>query len=328
VANARLSCGNPAQAGRRKKAISQAVAIQHHPVFYNFAPHTGPAPAGFEVDFLGCKIRQEFLPSSTRTGVAQNSYPLQDEEYPEWIDVLESVVSARGSYTFIELGAGFARWSARAAQAVRQFSGLPFHLVAVEAEPRHFQWLGEHLRDNGIDPGEHTLIQAAVSATSGDALFYIGLEDGKDQGPAEWYGQCVAKKRDGVLFGGGEYLGLAAQQHRSGCRSVRVATVTLQEILRDLEQVDLVDLDVQGEELEVISSAIDEVSRCVKRLHIETHGRRIDQGLRRLLPKFGWRCLAEYKCYSEQKTPWGRVHFTGGVQSWVNPRLAVGGGGV
>jgi len=319
LASVRLAFGTR---GRRKKAISQAVAIQHHPVFDKFVPHTGPAPAGFEVDFLGCKIRQEFLPASLRTGLAQNGYPPQDEEYPEWIDVLESVVSARGSYTFIELGAGFARWSVRAAQAVRQYSGLPFHLVAVEAEPAHFQWLGQHLRDNGIDPGEHKLIQAAVRADSGDALFYVSLEDGKDGGPAEWYGQCVAKERDRVVAGRSEYLGLAAQQHRSGYRSIRVAATTLQEILRDLQRVDLMDLDIQGEELAVIASAIDEISRCVKRLHIETHGRRIDKGLRRLLPQFGWRCLAEYKCYSEQNTPWGRVNFTGGAQSWLNKRLA------
>ena len=267
-------------------------------------------------------MRNEFLPSFMRTGVAQPGYPPQDEEYQEWIDLLESVVSARGNYTFVELGAGFARWSVRAAQAVRQFSGLPFHLVAVEGEPLHFQWLGQHLRDNGIDPGEHKLIHAAVRATPGDVLFYISLEDGKDGGPSEWYGQCVARERDRVVAGGGEYLGVATQQHRSGYRSIWVPAITLQEILRDLPQVDLMDLDIQGEELEVLSSAIDEVSRCVKRLHIETHGRRIDKGLSRLLPKFGWTCLAKYKCYSKQNTPWGRVYFTGGVQSWLNPKLA------
>jgi len=321
VGCARLACGN-LHPGRRKKAISPTVAIQHHPVFYEFVPYAGPAPAGFQVDFLGCRTRDEFLTSFMRAGAARPGYPPQDEEYPEWIDVLESVVSARGSYTFIELGAGFARWSVRAAQAVRQFSGLPFHLVAVEAEPRHFQWLSKHLRDNGIDPAAHTLIQAAVRATSGDALFYVGLEDGKDGGPAEWYGQCVAKEHDRVVAGGSEYLGLAVQQHRSGYKSIRVAAITLQEILRDLQQVDLMDLDIQGEELAVISSAIDEISRCVKRLHIETHGRGIDKGLRRLLPKSGWKCLAEYKCCSKQNTPWGRVNFTGGVQSWLNPRLA------
>ena len=267
-------------------------------------------------------MRDEFLPSFMRTGSVQPGYPPQDEEYPEWIDLLESVVAARGSYTFVELGAGFARWSVRAAQALRQFSGLPFHLVAVEAEPLHFQWMGEHMRDNGIDPREHTLIHAAVRATPGDALFYVGSEDSRNGGAAEWYGQCVAKERDRVVSDSVEYMGLAAQQHRSGYKSVRVRAIMLQEILRDLPRVDLMDMDIQGEELEVISSAIDELSRCVKRLHIETHHRRIDKGLHRLLPRFGWKSLAEYKCSSEQDTPWGRVYFTGGVQSWLNPRLA------
>lgn len=258
-----------------------------------------------------------------RTGLAQNSYPPLDEEYWEWIDVLESVVSARGSYTMIELGAGFGRWSVRAAQAVRQFSGLPFHLVAVEPEPRHFEWLAEHLRDNGIDPAEHTLIHAAVTETGSDALFYVNTKEGKDGGPAEWYGQSLAKERDRVLAGGGsEYLGLAAQKHKSGWKSIAVPGITLREILRGRARVDLVDFDVQGEELKVISSAVEEITRCVKRLHIGTHSRRIERALRRFLPKHGWECIAGYKCFSSQPTPWGRISFVDGVQSWLNPRLA------
>ncbi len=274
------------------------------------------------MDFLGCKIRQEFLPAAMRTGVAQSSYPRRDEEYQEWIDVLESVVSARGSYTMIELGAGFGRWSVRAAQAVRQFSGLPFHLVAVEPEPRHFEWLAKHLRDNGIDPAEHTLIQAVVAETSSDALFYVSTKEGKDGGPAEWYGQSLAREHDRVVFGGSEYLGLAAQRHKSGWSSITVPGITLREVLSGRERVDLVDFDVQGEELKVISSAVEEITRCVKRLHVGTHSRRIERELRRLLPKHGWECIASYKCFSRQLTPWGRISFVDGVQSWVNPRLA------
>ncbi len=97
--------------------------------------------------------------------------------------------------------------------------------------------------------------------------------------------------------------------------------ITLAEVLRGRERVDLVDFDVQGEELNVISSAAEEITRSVKRLHIGTHSRRIERGLRRLLPKHGWQCLAEYPCFSTQKTPWGRIRFTDGVQSWINPRV-------
>jgi hypothetical protein len=37
----------------------------------------------------------------------------------------------------------------------------------VEAEPTHFQWMLQHFRDNGLDPADHDLIEAAVSERSG-----------------------------------------------------------------------------------------------------------------------------------------------------------------
>jgi len=80
---------------------------EHHHVFSHFLPFAGEAQANFEIDFLGCKIRHEFWPSSLRTGIPKRTYPPFDEEYFEWIDLLESVVQAQGTYTIVELGAGF-----------------------------------------------------------------------------------------------------------------------------------------------------------------------------------------------------------------------------
>ena len=86
------------------------------------------------------------------------SYPSIDEEYFEWIDILESVSSAKTQYVMFELGAGYGRWAVRAARALRQHGAMPCHLVAVEAEPQHFEWLREHFGNNGLDPQAHTLI--------------------------------------------------------------------------------------------------------------------------------------------------------------------------
>lgn len=225
---------------------------QHHRVFYEFVPFSGPAQKGYEVDFLGCKIRHAFWPTTMRTGIPQTSYPSLDEGYFEWIDLLESVVSAKRSYTMIELGAGFGRWLVRAAQAIRQHSGLAFHLIAVEAEPTHFEWIPLHFRDNDVDPADRVLIHAAVT------------------------------------------------DHADG---------------------DLIDFDIQGEELKVISCAIEEIPRKAKRLHIGTHSEEIEAGLRRVLRKYQWECLADYPCGSTNQTPWGPVKFQDAVQSWLNPRL-------
>jgi hypothetical protein len=83
----------------------------------------------------------------------------------------------------------------------------------------------------------------------------------------------------------------------------------------------LIDLDVQGEELKVISSVVESIHQKVKRLHIGTHDHDIERGLRELLSKTGWECRADFQCLTTNETPWGPVPFVDGVQSWVNRAL-------
>ena len=53
--------------------------------------------------------------------------PAFDEEYCEWIDVLEAVQAAYGRFTMIEFGAGYSRWASRTWTAARQ-RGLAAHV--------------------------------------------------------------------------------------------------------------------------------------------------------------------------------------------------------
>jgi hypothetical protein len=69
----------------------------------------------------------------------ETDYPPFDEEYFEWIDLLEAITSAKGQFTMLELGGGWGRWTANAATALRHLGGLPHTLVVVEAESTHFQ---------------------------------------------------------------------------------------------------------------------------------------------------------------------------------------------
>jgi FkbM family methyltransferase len=296
---------------------------RHHKVFYEFVPFSGPAEKGYEIDFLGCRIRDEFWAPPFRAAIPHTSYPPFNEDYFEWIDLLESVVSAKRTYTMIELGAGFGRWLVRAAQAVRQHGGLPFHLIAVEAEPAHFEWIPLHFRDNNIDPADHILIHAAVTDHAGDALFRVGRRKRPEQSEAtEWYGQSLANLGEvSKSRAEGEYRGFPVLKHKRGWKSIRVPGITLSDLLGDLDHVDLIDLDVQGEELKVISSAIEEVTRKAKRLHIGTHSEEVEIGLRRVLRDHHWECRADYACGSTSQTPWGPIQFNDGVQSWLNPSL-------
>ncbi len=303
--------------------VAPSETAAHHPIFSQFSAFKGTAAAGCDRDYIGATARRSYLAAPPRDMPIQVDVPLPafDEEYFEWIDLLESVAAARGQYTMMELGAGYGRWSIRAALAARQRGTIPCRLIAVEAEPVHFEWLRTHFRDNGLDPDAHTLLQAAVSDSTGAASFCVGSPLGNDA-PDLWYGQALVKNDEAAqLVEHEKYAGIQVRRDPNGWKSIAVRKVSLQDLLAPLDQVDLIDLDLQGEELIAIRSAIEGLDKKVKRLHIGTHSTEIEAGLRKILSKHGWRSLADYACGGPRETPYGTIHFGDGVQSWLNPRL-------
>jgi FkbM family methyltransferase len=264
---------------------------KHHMVFSRFHRWSGHVPAGFDVDFLGSRHKTAYFsmcPPEPMDRYEAPQHPNFDEEYFEWIDLLEAILSCKDRFAMLDLGAGWGRWSARAAAACQQL-GLPYRLVAVEAEPTRFQWILENFKDNGIRLGDCRLMEAAVSAYDGTVGFQAG-------NPAESYGESI----------GG---------------STQVRSVSLPTLLRTLELVDLIDLDIQGAELEVLEVATASLAQKVKRVHVETHNDRVHVGIHRLFRTLGWRPHFLFQGASADKTPWGQIDFQGGTQSWLNPRL-------
>jgi FkbM family methyltransferase len=264
---------------------------KHHKVFSRFRRWSGEVRAGFEVDFLGTKSCTSYFtmitpqPSDRRE---EPGYPPFDEEYFEWIDLLEAAASAKGRFTMLELGGGWGRWTARGAAAATQL-GLTYALVAVEAEPTHFSWMEQSLRENGVRMDDCRLIRGAVTGKDGTVGFHVG-------DPANSYGQSI----------GGP---------------VKVPAVSLPTLLEPFELVDFVDMDVQGAELEILEAAVDPLRRKVKRVHVETHSRQLHIDIGKLFQVMGWRCHCMFEGNTGDETPWGRINFQGGVQSWVNPAL-------
>jgi FkbM family methyltransferase len=299
--------------------------ISHHPIFDHFSPYAGLVEAGAAVDFIGAKAAWRFLPStqSREVGFVQLSKPPVDEEYFEWIDILESVVAAREQYTMVELGAGYGRWAVRAACAWRQVSpGMPLTLVAAEAEPVHFRWMNEHFRNNGLDPDRHRLIQAAVGVRSGVGRFYIGMPSRKGDEPNEWYGQALAHGNEASASPGPEtHDGHPVLVNEGGWRMIEEPVRTLSDIVGDIGVIDLIDLDVQGEEANIIESSAALLDKQVRRLHIGTHSHEIEARIRSALGRLRWAASADYPCQGASDTPYGTVTFGDGVQSWMNPKL-------
>jgi FkbM family methyltransferase len=293
---------------------------QHHPIFFNFERFTGNAGGHYYVDFLGTITRRSFLTLLDSDEVSgAPDYPEFSEEYFEWIDVLESVMLAGSEYTMIELGAGYGRWAVRAAFAARQ-KKKNFRLLTVEAEPLHFEWISTHFRDNGLDPAAHAVFHAAVADRPGYVSFYV--ESPLVESSVIWYGQSIVQA-DAVVeeVEDRQHMGLQKKRHQTGSVSVVVQSITLDSILAQCKIVDLIDMDIQGQEAAVISSAVGSLDQKVKRLHVGTHSPAVDQQLKTILGEHGWLCHADYGWNSVCETPWGRITFEDGVQGWTNPRL-------
>jgi FkbM family methyltransferase len=296
-------------------------------VYDRFRPWEGDVEPGWIVNWLGVRTRASVQSEGGELAAPMyvvSEPPALSEDFLEWVAVLESVVDSTGSFVMVELGAGWGRWLVNAAVALKQLDpDRPFRLVGVEAEPTHFEWLGRHFRDNGIDPEEHTLVKAAVDEKDGWVRFQRGE-------PSAWYGQSIERDDpESKLSGPVSRLirwtrNTAANRLAIGrdVRKVRRSrAVSLTTLLEPLDVVDLIDADVQGVEADVFEAAAEGLARKVRRVHIGTHGRDNERRLRSLFERLGWECRFDYAGDTENDTPWGPLVFEDGMQSWINPAL-------
>jgi FkbM family methyltransferase len=274
----------------------------HHPVPLRFAPWRGVSDGRFQHDFLGVrtdpKFRSEFR--ADPRGPVQPDYPPPLPSYFELVFVLQAVLDAGESFTMIEAGAGYGFWLVTAARALdRLGKKAPRLLVGVEMDPIHHGWMIEHFRNNGLDPEAHRLIRAAVTDRTGQ------VQIASEPDPDRRYGQHLSR-----------------QATEAGSRRPEdlVSLVTMEELLEPCGVVDLVHMDVQGEELRALEPARALLDRRVRRILVATHSRRNHLGVRRILSGLGWSCRADYGMGSRQRTDFGDVRFIDGILAFENPR--------
>ena len=286
------------------------------PIFSQFQPWTGAAKAGFHAGFLGEMTDVHFIATGSRLfqkiGGTEDahadrqvagSYPPFGEEIFEWQALLAAILKVRDRFVMVDAGAGFGRWLVSAVCGLRRRSPMtPFHLVGIEAEPTHFGWMTQHLRNNGIDPAQHQLLHAAVGGESGTAELLFGDD------PAAWYGQTLATTFNGQY---------AREQHRI----MTVRCLSLNAILADLQVVDFLDLDIQGAEEQAVATGIDVMTRKVRRAYVGTHAPHTDRIVNGFFASRGWQCVRQFPCLSIADTEFGRIEFNQGIQHWVNPRF-------
>jgi hypothetical protein len=100
-----------------------------------------------------------------------------------------------------------------------------------------------------------------------------------------------------------------------------VPTFSLAAILADAPPViDLIDMDIQGEEGLIVPAFVPLLTNRVKRLHIETHSTQVEDNIRKALAP-NWVCLYDFPQAATSETAFGSIFFQGGVQTWINPKF-------
>ena len=289
-------------------------------------------PPGFRQDLSGAVYRTSFLvdpgselPSdSIGTGVPTGR-PSIDEEIFEWLDLATAVNKSSRPLIFLELGAGFGRWSARFFRLAHAAQKKIEKVVLVEAEPTHAEWSRQNMIDNGVPPSEFEVIEAAVSAGEwGDNLFYVGKPTAEDGGN-RWFGQSLVSSAHSygqpVVRNFLTFL-RRTKKTMEGWDAIKVRTLRLGKILDELPYASLIDFDVQNAEGGIILDSAEKLTEKVGMLHIGTHSREAEVAIRDTLKQFGWESVRDFGCNQRIDTlHFGEVDFQDGVQTWVNPTV-------
>ena len=274
---------------------------RHHPVFERFPRWSGTADGHFLHDFLGVRtdpeFRIQFRPDPR--GPLSPDYPRPGPVYFETVFVLEAVraaaARAQDPFTVVELGAGYGPWLVFAHAAMQRTRPAATRLFGVEMHEEHVERMRRHFVNNGLDPAEHTILHGAIGERDGRAHYV------PDPDPGEAYGHAVRRR----------------ETHGA----VEVPRVSLATLLEPLPWVDLMHVDVQGEEERILAPSMQVLGARVARLVVATHDGGIHRRLRKLFLRKGWRVVADHGVRSREHTPFGTVVFLDGMLGFVNPAL-------
>ena len=309
-------------------------------------PWSGTIPAGFTVDFLGTLTSKEFLvwgyhPAYVDGGQLSLRRPrLEDGENGEfWFEVVDWVLSvkeAHEKFVMITLGALFGYQVVGCSRALRLLNPLPSKLVAVEPIPENVQWTKRHMRDNGIDPDDHWVIQAVVSDCNDPVFFPVGS-------PGLGAQNCIASNEatarqqyvDELIGGGNAEAALSnlIMNNTTGLQKdiikgagssgeiKLVSAVTLADILGPLDRVDLLEADIQQSEIIVFPPFRHLLKKKVHRIHLGTHGQDVHHSLHRMFVDDGWDVVFSYEPESRHETELGSFITNDGILSVRNPAV-------
>ncbi len=312
-------------------------------LFDGLTPFCGPVKKDYTSNFAGVMTALKFQTlHPDQREESKSDYDLETripsaadgEMFFEWASVLAAARAARGRFTMVELGAGYAARTVTASVLLAQVNPVPAQFVIVEGEPTHFKWAKQHFADNGLDWHDHWFLNRAVGTTTEPVLFPIGegLYSNNITPPSgrEELLKTITgtEAMELVLRNLVTEARMGVQLEVSNGYDFRdfdfafVNCLTLEDILAPLETVDLLDVDIQRAEREVLPPSVALLGRKVKRIHIGTHGGDVHTELETLLVSSGWELVFNFPPGEVFETPAGRFTTSDGILSALNPALA------
>jgi FkbM family methyltransferase len=306
----------------------------HHVIFDKFERTLPRSDESSDTNFMGASIAHEFerdliesnpnfnqataqgLKASGRSTLTDTdpTFPFKDsEDYFEWIDLLTAVDRADTQFTMIEVGAGYGRWIANAAAAIKRHKSkrLRQKLIALESDKTRFEMMVRNCDNNGIAEPDRQLVRAACTP-DGNALF---MHVNDSYGNNVWYDPKFAAYFEGKQTDRMDFTDGIGQKFTIQ----KVPAIRLESLLT--ETIDFIDMDIQGAELDVIYSSIDAMDRFVKLIHVGCHSLPIDSRLAHIFHLHGWRPRRIFSSGAINETPYGKFQFIDGIQSWENPNF-------
>lgn len=278
--------------------------MTHHNIFSKFNPSSNTGTGKHIFDFLGVATNTAYKNGWGKHAVPSGSkfttgYPPLNEHYFDWIALLTSVSNAKGTFRMAELGAGWAPWLVRASFAAQQISAIDkVELLAVEADPTHYNWIIDHFLDNNLNPNDYYILNGAVSNTSSTLKFP------KLSNPNSNYGASLNAVTNETKF-------------------IEVQGYTLENLINKFSgALDFLHIDIQGAEYDVIPSSIKLLKNNVKTIMVGTHtSSNKHEELYSLFSQHGWEPILIFPRHEKVNTEFGVVQFDDGFQFWRNPTL-------
>lgn len=263
---------------------------------------------------MGGITRETVSPAVQSVSKTVQEFPLSCNwhgETLEWIGTLKSALEASKIYRVVELGAGWAPWTAIAGRAARMRGIEDIHLLAVEGHAGNVAMARQHLRDNDFTDAEAVVRQAIVGGTDGIAEFPRHDAMSQDYGAIAMFEGADTSAFDIFIA------------HRpAGVELDRLPCLSLAMVLGYFRPqiVDLIRCDVQGAEEQIFNDdGLKLMSSRVRRVVVSTHSHDIERKVLGAFGRAGWVCEGMYSALMERDEV-GSILLQGdGGQNWRNP---------